>query len=63
MVTYAGAEIDSVLVRCAACDVPEYQPLDESTEYTILTTQTLYDGAEGYDIVASEASSFEQYGK
>ena len=57
-----GNNVESVLVRCSSCDVPEYLPLDESAEYTLILTSYLMNGGDKYTMFAEEAISHEDLG-
>ncbi|XP_053966570.1 protein 5NUC-like [Anastrepha ludens] len=46
-----GNRVTAVEVRCAECDVPDYEPLDDSKEYSIITTEFLKDGGDNHDLI------------
>lgn len=43
-----GSRVHSVEVRCADCRVPSYTKLDKSANYTILTSDYMRGGGDGY---------------
>ncbi len=57
-----GNNVESVLVRCAACDVPEYLPLNETEHYAIILTSYLMNGGDRYTMLGEEAISWEELG-
>ncbi|CAD7012933.1 unnamed protein product [Ceratitis capitata] len=46
-----GNRVTSVEVRCGQCEVPDYEPLDESKTYNIIITQFLKDGGDEHNFV------------
>ncbi len=57
-----GNNVESVLVRCASCDVPVYAPLDESAEYGILLPDFIADGGDRYTFLPDEIISRDDLG-
>ena len=58
-----GNNVESVQVRCAACDPPEYFPLDESARYGILLPEFIAYGGDKYDFLRTETISRDDTGK
>ncbi len=58
-----GNNVESVKVMCAACDVPEYLPLDKSAEYGILLPDFIANGGDRYTFLPSETISRNDTGK
>ncbi|XP_033148927.1 protein 5NUC-like isoform X2 [Drosophila busckii] len=50
-----GKRVVSVQVRCAACEVPAFSPLNESALYKVIVPQFLLDGGDGH--VFTEAAN------
>ncbi|KPJ15628.1 Protein 5NUC [Papilio machaon] len=46
-----GSRIVDAVVRCGACSIPEFQAINDSTEYSILMPLSLANGAEGYSML------------
>ncbi len=57
-----GNNVESVLVRCAACEVPVYEPLDESAEYGILLPYFIANGGDRYTFLPDEIISRDDLG-
>lgn len=43
-----GHRVESVQVRCAECNVPHYNDLDDKKIYGVVTIMFMYDGGDGY---------------
>ena len=43
-----GSRVSKLLVRCANCSIPEYSSLRDNVTYTIVMSQYLKDGGDGY---------------
>nr|XP_014091997.2 protein 5NUC isoform X2 [Bactrocera oleae] len=46
-----GSRVTSVEVRCGECDMPDYEPLDDSKTYKIISTAFLVNGGDEYNLV------------
>ncbi|KAL4233402.1 5'-nucleotidase [Mactra antiquata] len=46
----AGQRVSSVEVRCLACDVPSYSPLQNNKEYKVFISNFILGGGDGYNI-------------
>ncbi|KPU76401.1 uncharacterized protein Dana_GF13126, isoform C [Drosophila ananassae] len=44
-----GKRIESVNILCAECEVPAFEPLDESLTYNVIVPASLVNGCEGHD--------------
>ncbi|CAD6243389.1 GSCOCG00013054001-RA-CDS [Cotesia congregata] len=42
---------NSVLIRCSKCRIPQYYKLQEDETYTVLITDFIYHGGDGYDML------------
>ncbi|XP_067950858.1 snake venom 5'-nucleotidase-like [Watersipora subatra] len=54
-VTYLG-------LRCLECDIPTFEPLDLTANYTLLTTSFIATGGDGYDMLAKNTLAYENLG-
>uniref|UniRef100_A0A182N6C7 Apyrase n=1 Tax=Anopheles dirus TaxID=7168 RepID=A0A182N6C7_9DIPT len=52
-----------VEVRCARCQVPTYEPLNEAALYRVLLSQFLYEGGDGYDMLPGSPKQLLTYGE
>lgn len=43
-----GNRVSKAEIRCANCSVPVYLPLNESASYTVIMSEYLRDGGDGY---------------
>jgi len=48
-------QVSSVAVRCAECDVPQYEPLDLEKWYRVALCSFLVTGGDGYTVIADNA--------
>ncbi|XP_017486162.1 PREDICTED: protein 5NUC-like [Rhagoletis zephyria] len=46
-----GNRVTSVEVRCGECEIPDYEPLDDSKTYSIVTSEFLKDGGDQHELV------------
>ncbi|XP_034952446.1 protein 5NUC-like [Chelonus insularis] len=46
-----GSRVASVLIRCAKCRVPEYEKLEVNNTYTIIISDFLHGGGDGFDML------------
>lgn len=46
-----NSRVISVLVRCADCPVPLYEPLDPTKTYRLVTSDFLHGGGDGYTML------------
>lgn len=46
----AGERVQSVQVRCAECDVPQFEDLDPKRTYGVILAQFLYSGGDGFNM-------------
>ncbi|XP_077977813.1 5'-nucleotidase-like [Glandiceps talaboti] len=46
-----GSRVVDAKVRCSECHMPEYLPLDDDQVYTILTSNFIADGGDGYTMI------------
>ena len=53
----------SASVRCLECAVPRYLPLDEDQEYSILLSEFLIGGGDGYSMFTDELLTREIFSK
>ncbi|XP_072042370.1 snake venom 5'-nucleotidase-like [Amphiura filiformis] len=44
-----------VMISCAKCEYPQFEPLDDDETYTIALPSFLADGYDGYDVIAENA--------
>jgi len=54
--------VHSVMVRCLDCDIPQYEPLNATMEYKVLTTTYLATGGDGYSMFPGELTANENLG-
>lgn len=47
--------VSSVAIRCAECDVPHYEPLDQEKWYRVALCSFLVTGGDGYTVIANNA--------
>lgn len=47
--------VSSVAIRCAQCDVPQYEALDPEKWYQIALCSFLVTGGDGYTVIADNA--------
>lgn len=47
--------VSSVAVRCAECDVPQYEPLDLEKWYRVALCSFLVTGGDGYEVIVDNA--------
>lgn len=59
----AGNRLVSASIRCIECDVPEYEPLEDNSEYTILTSSFIANGGDGFSMIPKEALNHTKIGK
>lgn len=68
----AGSRVNSTEVRCAACSVPTYEPLDESKLYSVIVPVFLLEGGDGHSfkenngiepqrMALNDAEAFQEY--
>lgn len=54
-----GSRVKSVRVRCRKCLVPQFEPLNLTENYTILTSDYLMRGGDGYDmLIGADSENF-----
>ena len=58
-----GARVMEAWVRCAHCDVPEYEPLKDGQSYDVLTSGFLIGGGDGYTMLEQNVEFHLPYGK
>jgi len=58
-----GQRVIDMKLRCLDCEVPKYEPLDLSANYTVLTTSFLALGGDGYDVLVTGRLDFENLGR
>ena len=58
-----GSRVVDVEVKCAVCQIPEFQPLDDQASYSILSSSFLIKGGDGYSMLRDERLSRTTYGK
>ena len=58
-----GSRVVAAEVRCAACQIPEYQPLDNQARYFLLSSDFLIKGGDGYTMLKDEQLSRTSYGE
>lgn len=46
-----GSQVTSLRVRCSECASPKYEDIDLSKNYTIITTDFMSKGGDGYDML------------
>ena len=45
--------VESALIRCADCLVPEYKPLNDTKAYKVIMPKYMADGGDGYSMLDS----------
>ena len=58
-----GSRVIDVQVRCADCQIPEYEQLDSTALYSLLAPKFLIKGGDGYNMLNNEQLSRTSYGK
>lgn len=51
-----GSRVDSVTVKCADCEVPEYLPLEFNKTYGVVLPKFLADGGNNYTMFKGYSS-------
>lgn len=59
----ANSRVESAVVRCANCSVPQYYPLDPLKTYTLLMTSYVASGGDAYDMFKNNYISRTVIGK
>lgn len=57
-----GNRVSSLLVRCADCRIPEYEPLVLTANYTIIMTNYLAEGGDNFTSFKDRVKQMEIYG-
>ncbi|KAK9883087.1 hypothetical protein WA026_001289 [Henosepilachna vigintioctopunctata] len=57
-----GHRVVSVMVRCSNCSFPSYAPLNESADYTVLMTDFVQNGGDGFDMIKNNSRNISTYG-
>lgn len=53
----AGQRVVSATVRCGACNIPSYSPLDPSALYGVVVNGFLANGGDGFTMLANNEGS------
>ncbi|XP_004928875.1 apyrase [Bombyx mori] len=54
-----GSRVISATVRCIECDVPQYEPLDVTATYRVVTQNYIGDGGGGYTMLSNNRENLE----
>ncbi|CAH1788031.1 unnamed protein product [Owenia fusiformis] len=55
-----GSRVVSILVRCAECDTPVYEPLDNDKVYKVAMSTFLAEGGDGYAMIRENKTLHEE---
>lgn len=58
-----GSRVQSVMILCSKCKVPEYEPIDSTQHYTLITTKYLTNGGDKYIMIRDGIIDSADYGK
>lgn len=58
-----GERVVDLKLRCLDCDIPKFEPVDLSANYSILVTSFLAGGGDGYKMLVNERLDYENLGK
>ena len=58
-----GERVVDLRLRCLYCDVPTYEPLELSSNYSVLTTSYLAGGGDGYSMFLNDRLDYQNLGK
>ena len=50
----SGERVESIMVRCPDCKIPEFQELEDSREYCVLTSDFTAGGGDGFNMIPNE---------
>lgn len=51
----SGERVNSLLGRCADCDIPVFTEIEDAKEYCVLTSDFVAGGGDGFHIIPEEA--------
>lgn len=50
----AGSRVRSIHILCTKCRVPQYEPVEDASVYTVVVPQYLVSGGDGYTLIKDE---------
>lgn len=50
----AGSRVRSIHILCTKCRVPQYEPVEDASVYTVVVPQYLVSGGDGYTLIRDE---------
>lgn len=50
----AGSRVRSIHILCTQCRVPQYEPVEDTSVYTVVVPQYLVSGGDGYTLIRDE---------
>lgn len=50
----AGSRVRSIHILCTKCRVPQYEPVEDTSVYTVVVPQYLVSGGDGYTLIRDE---------
>lgn len=50
----AGSRVRSLHILCTKCRVPEYEPVEDASVYTLVVPHYLVSGGDGFTVIGDE---------